>query len=122
MRAARGRTPLGGEEWVEDGSPSGDAQPADVEALQAELQQRDEDLACQTADRRVEDHAEQLQERVKDLIIGAEPMANVLRLPGVKTFLLHALSSGQIMPVRARNNRVLKEAMQTINAAYAVIA
>ena len=65
---------------------------------------------------------ELLQGRVVELIAGAEPMANVLRLPGVKNFLLLSFHPDQYPDASERRASCSNEAMQTINAAYAVIA
>jgi hypothetical protein len=65
---------------------------------------------------------ELLQGRVKELIAGAEAMASVLRLRGVKNFLLLSFHPDRHPDASEQERKVFEEAMQTINAAYAVIA
>jgi hypothetical protein len=65
---------------------------------------------------------ELLQGRIIELIAGAEPMANVLRLRGVKNFLLLSFHPDRHPNASEQERKVFEEAMQTINAAYAVIA
>jgi hypothetical protein len=64
---------------------------------------------------------ELLQGRVIELIKGAEPMANVLQLPGVKKYLRMRFHPDQHANASDEQIEKLTEAMQTINAAYAVI-
>jgi len=67
------------------------------------------------------DTVEQLQERVKDLILGAEVMANVLMLPGVKRYLRMRFHPDQHVGASEQDLEKFKAAMQAINAAYEVV-
>jgi hypothetical protein len=64
---------------------------------------------------------ELLQGRVVDLVGGGEVMAGVLRLPGVKNFLLLSFHPDRHPDASEQERKVFEEAMQTINAAYAAI-
>jgi hypothetical protein len=85
------------------------------------LQERDRELA-DTKRLLVElkDYAEQLQNRVVELIAGAEPMAKALRLPGVKTYLLQRFHPDKYPDADDRQRELFTEAFKTITAAYAV--
>ena len=99
MRAARGAEPLperrrstGGAD--EDAPPAWDEMPGREEArgdedhLQASQERESELGEAKRLIGELKDYAEQLQDRVVELIAGSEPMAKALLLPGVKTFLL----------------------------------
>jgi hypothetical protein len=58
---------------------------------------------------------------VKDLIVSAEQMAKVLRLPGVKKGLRMRFHPDQHAGESEEQLDRLKEAMQAINPAYAII-
>jgi hypothetical protein len=64
---------------------------------------------------------ELLQARVVELIGAAEPMAKVLRLPGVKTWLLQRFHPDKYPEADERQSELLNDAIKAINAAYAVI-
>jgi hypothetical protein len=130
-RAARGAPPLSseqrGRDWREqqssDEAPDAPAaqNSAGVAELQAALQERDDELADK---KRLlaefADYTEQLQNRVVELIAGAEPMAKVLRLPGVKAFLLQRFHPDKHPDADDRRRELLTEALKTINTAYAL--
>ena len=56
------------------------------------------------------------------LTAGVEPMAKVLMLPGVKTFLLQRFHPDKHPEADEQQRRALTEAMQAITAAYAAVA
>jgi hypothetical protein len=135
MRAARGMPPLrerrGEPEQnefelpplcEEAGGLAGQKEPR-ADELQAELQQCESGLDDQ---RRLigelKDYAEQLQNRVVELIAGNEPMAKALLLPGVKTFLLQRFHPDKYPDADERQHELLTEAMKTITAAYTCAA
>lgn len=136
-RAARGAQPLASEgldhppgdggmagKWdlVEQQAVTGDAgqNPPEPTELQAALQKRDDELAeCKRLVGELKDYAEQLQSRVVELIAGAEVMAKVLRLPGVKTFLLQRFHPDKFPDADEKTRAMLDEAIKTINTAYA---
>src|ERR1700733_1471490 len=61
---------------------------------------------------------ELLQARVVELIGAAEPMAKVLRLPGVKTWLLQRFHPDKYPEADERQSELLNDAIKAINAAY----
>jgi hypothetical protein len=65
---------------------------------------------------------ELLDRRVIELIKGAEPMANVLRIPGVRTFLLQHCHPDRHPNASAEEREVWTEAMKAINLVYAFLA
>src|SRR5208337_3230719 len=94
---------------------------AAVAEMEAALQQRDAELTeTKRLVAELKDYAEQLQSRVVELIAGAEPMAKVLRLPGVKTFLLQRFHPDKYPDADDRQRALMTEALKTINAAYAL--
>lgn len=116
--AARGRRrPAGEAEPDSDTSQAGDASWEDtyraLEAQHEETRQLVGELA---------ETVELLQARVVELIGGAEPMAKVLRLPGVKTWLLQRFHPDKYPEADERQSELLDDAIKAINAAYAVIA
>jgi hypothetical protein len=133
MRAARGAAPLpekrrkAGQDRPQ---PSRDEMPAWDETSPgdagensggAEAQTTVQDGELAEAKRllaEMTDYAEQLEARVVELIAGAEPMARVLRLPGVKTFLLTKFHPDKYPDADERQRALLTEALTTINAAY----
>lgn len=64
---------------------------------------------------------ELLRGRSVELIKGAEVMAAVLRLPGVKKFLQLSWHPDRHTDANEQELEVFKKAIQAINAAYAVI-
>lgn len=130
-RAARGDPPLPDQR---QGAPQGQPEPqswdeapaagqpsADIAALEAALRDRDDELGeVKRLLGEMKDYAEQLQNRVVELIAGAEPMAKALRLPGVKTFLLQRFHPDKYPDADDRQRELLTDAMKTITAAYAL--
>ena len=53
------------------------------------------------------------------LLAGVQPMARVLLLPGVKTFLLHRFHPDKHPDANEEQKQKLTEAMQMITAVYA---
>jgi hypothetical protein len=87
------------------------------------LQERDRELAdTKRLLAELKDYAEQLQNRVVELIAGAEPMAKALRLPGVKTYLLQRFRPDKSPDADDRQRELFTEAFKTITAAYAVVS
>jgi hypothetical protein len=135
MRAARGAPPLPerrrstgglGEDappsWEETPDAAGGEETRGAD-LQAALQQREAELdEARRIIRELKDYAEQLQNRVVELIAGNEPMAKVLRLPGVKTWLLQRFHPDKFPDADERQNALLNDAMKAITAAYATVA
>ena len=70
----------------------------------------------------LKEYAEQLQAQLEQLAAGVEPMAKVLMLPGVKTFLLQRFHPDKHPDADEQQRQVFTEAMQAITAAYAVVA
>jgi hypothetical protein len=137
MRTARGAAPLperrrkAGQDRPQP-QPSRDETPAwdetslgDTEensggAAEAQAAVQDGELAeAKRLLAEMTDYAEQLENRVAELIAGAEPMAKVLRLPGVKTFVLNKFHPDKYPEADERQHALLTEAIKTINAAYA---
>jgi hypothetical protein len=127
MRAVRRAPPLperrskagqdGGAPQSWDEAPdAADQSAADVAALQERENELTETVRLVAE---LKDYAEQLENRVAELIAGAEPMAKVLRLPGVKTFLLTKFHPDKYPEADERQCALLTEAIKTINAAYA---
>jgi hypothetical protein len=98
-----------------------------VAALQAALQERDDELAAnkkvvtelKAYAEEMKDYVEQIQTRAAELIAGCEPMAKALLLPGVKTFLLNRFHPDKFPDADEKKKEMLNEALKTINAAYA---
>jgi hypothetical protein len=126
-RAARGAPPLPREEqelrpgeWA-DGEPADDTaqNPARIAELEASLRERDDEIAeTKRLLAEVTEFAEQMQSRVVELIAGAEPMAKVLLLPGVKTFLLQRFHPDKHPTADNEQHELLTAALQTITTAY----
>ena len=132
-RAARGAPPLSDERqdaaqdrpepqsWDEAPDAAGGQPSAGVADLEAALRERDDELGeVKRLLGEMKDYAEQLQNRVVELIAGAEPMAKALQLPGVKTFLLQRFHPDKYPAADDRQRELLTEAMKTITAAYAL--
>jgi len=138
MRTARGAAPLRerrrktgqdrpqpplNEAPAWDETPHGnDAENSGAAAgLQAAVQQRDGELAeAKRLLAEMTGYVEQMEARVVELIAGAQPMARVLLLPGVKTFLLTKFHPDKYPDADDRQRTLLTEALKTINAAYAL--
>ena len=104
------------EEAVDLSAPS----EPNVSELQEALQARENELdEAKRLIGELKDYAEQLQDRVVELIAGSEPMAKALLLPGVKTFLLQRFHPDKHPGADERQYALLTEAMKTITAAYA---
>lgn len=91
--------------------------------LQATLEQRERELddALRLLGE-FKEYVEQQQDRLIEVIGAVEPMAKVLRLPGVKTFLLQRFHPDTHPNASAAESEVFTEAMKAINVAYAIIA
>jgi hypothetical protein len=111
------------EEWADEPPVEAAApNPAGVD-LEAALQARDRELAdAKQLIAELKDYAEQLQDRVVELIAGAEPMAKALRLPGVKTYLLQKFHPDKYPEADDKQRELLTAALKTISAAYTVAA
>lgn len=125
-RAARGLPPMDGAgpvEWAEDNAGDGESEQPDAEGLQAALEQRDAELdEAKRLVGELKDYIERQQDRVVELIAGNEPMAKVLRLPGVRTWLLQRFHPDKWPDADERQKALLNDAMKAITAAYATIA
>jgi hypothetical protein len=102
---------------------AGGGQASGSAELQAALEQREREL--DDAFRllaEMKEFVELQSNRVIELIGAIEPMANVLRLPGVKTFLLQRFHPDAHPNASAAEREALTEAMKAINAAYAVLS
>lgn len=135
IRAAQGAPPVGGKgrdesrnnDWRGNGGWQ-DEQPHrpgahSIAGLEAALRERDDNL--EEALRVVVElkkYAEQLQEQMAQLTAGVEPMAKVLMLPGVKTFLLQRFHPDKYPDADEEQRRLITEAMQAITVAYAAVA
>jgi hypothetical protein len=97
-----------------DETPLGDVAEPQAALQDGELAEAKRLLAEMT------DYAEQLEARVVELIAGAEPMARVLRLPGVKNYLREKFHPDKYPEADERQHEQLTEALKTINAAYAL--
>jgi hypothetical protein len=123
-RAARGAPPLSRNEWDAPGSGEAAADDgthaAGSAAFEEALRQRDEELA-ETKQLLAEmaDYAEKMEARVIELIASSEPMARVLLLPGVKTYLLQRFHPDKYPDADAKQRELLTNALKTINTAYA---
>jgi hypothetical protein len=125
-RAARGLPPMGGAgqvEWADDNAGDGESEQPNAEELQAALEQREAELdEAKRLVGELKDYIEQQQDRVVELIAGNEPMAKVLRLPGVRTWLLQRFHPDKWPDADERQKELLNDAMKAITAAYAAIA
>ncbi len=132
MRAARGAQPLPERRRSTDGAdenalPAWDEMPDELGAthaaeVEAALQEREAQLdEAKRLVGELKDYAEQLQNRVAELIAGNEPLAKVLRLPGVKTWLLQRFHPDKYPDADERQKELLNDAMKAITAAYAAI-
>lgn len=136
MRAARGAAPLperrrkAGQDRPQpsrdetpawDETSPGDAGENSGGGAEAQAAMQDGELAeAKRLLAEMTDYAEQLEARVVELIAGAEPMAKVLRLPGVKTYLLTKFHPDKYPDADEQQRALLIEAITTINAAYAL--
>lgn len=105
-----------------DDRTTGGGAPGNTE-LRAALEQREREL--DDAFRLLAEMKEFIElqsNRVIELIGAVEPMASVLRLPGVKTYLLQHFHPDVHPNASAAEREVCTEAMKAINAAYAIIA
>ena len=124
VRAARGAPRVDDRDRKQNREARNDgaAAPGSAE-LQAALEQREREL--DDAFRLLAEMKEFIElqsNRVIELIGAVEPMASVLRLPGVKTYLLQHFHPDVHPNASAAEREVCTEAMKAINAAYAVIA
>jgi len=124
-RAALGRPPLAGSdagELAKDDAVVDTSEAPERNELQAALEHRKAELEEATrVIGELRDYAEKLQHRVVALIAGNEPMAKVLRLPGVKTWLLQRFHPDKWPDADERQKALLNDAMQAIAAAYATV-
>lgn len=91
----------------------------DAAELQAALAQRDSELEeARQLIGELKSYAEQLEERVGELVAGADPMAKALMLPGVRTFLLTKFHPDKYPDADEHQHSLLVNAIKTINAAY----
>jgi hypothetical protein len=122
-RAARGAPPLSGD--GRDAPGFGEArdrgpEPAIAAEFEEALRQRDDELTeAKQLLTEMTDYAETMEARVIELIAGSEPMARVLLLPGVKTFLLQRFHPDKYPNADDKQRELLTSALKTINAAYA---
>lgn len=94
-----------------------------ITELEAALRERDDDLEeALRVMAELKKYAEQLEEQMAQLTAGVEPMAKVLMLPGVKTFLLQRFHPDKHPEADEQQRQVFTEAMQAITAAYGVVA
>ena len=84
------------------------------------MRQREDDLGeAKQLLTEMTDYAEKMEARVIELIAGSEPMARVLLLPGVKTYLLQRFDRDKYPGADDKQRELLTSALKTINAAYA---
>jgi hypothetical protein len=125
-RAARGLPPLRGRAPVEVAEDDADAEASELldgNELQAALEQHEAELdEAKRLVGELKDYIEQQQDRIVELIAGNEPMAKVLQLPGVKTFLLQRFHPDKYPDADEHQKELLNDAMKAITAAYATIA
>jgi hypothetical protein len=94
-----------------------------VAELEAALRERDQSLEeALRIMAGLKEYAEQMEDRVTQLLAGAQPMARVLLLPGVKSFLLHRFHPDKHPDANEQQKQMLTEAMQMITAIYADLA
>jgi hypothetical protein len=112
---SRRRQPIAEDEVETDEAPADAELLERVRALEAENEKGKQLIA------ELVETAEQLQARIVELIAGAEPMAKVLRLPGVKTFLLQRFHPDKWPDANEQQKQMLTEAIQVITATYAAL-
>ncbi|MBN8900943.1 MAG: hypothetical protein BGO51_08115 [Rhodospirillales bacterium 69-11] len=107
--------------WQDEPAPQ-PAGPGTAE-LEAALRERDQSLEeALRIMQGLKEYAEQMEDRVTQLLAGVQPMARVLLLPGVKTFLLHRFHPDKHPDANEEQKLKLTEAMQMITAVYAFLA
>lgn len=111
----------GANQWQEEPVPP-PAGPG-VAELEAALRESDQNLEeALRIMQGLKEYAEQMEDRVTQLLAGVQPMARVLVLPGVKTFLLHRFHPDKHPDANEEQKLKLTEAMQMITAVYAFLA
>jgi hypothetical protein len=113
--AARSRRRHSAEGDTEEAQTDGGSLEEEYRALESEHEESKR-LVAELADT-----VELLQERVKDLILGVEMMANVLQLPGVKKYLRMRFHPDQHQGATEEQREKLTAAIQTINVVYDII-
>lgn len=107
--------------WQEEPAPQPEG-PRIVE-LEAALRERDQSLEeALRIMAGLKEYAEQMEDRVTQLLAGIQPMARVLLLPGVKSFLLHRFHPDKHPDASEQQKQMLTEAMQMVTAVYADLA
>jgi hypothetical protein len=107
--------------WQEEPAPQ--PQGPGIVELEAALRERDQSLEeALRIMAGLKEYAEQMEDRVTQLLAGVQPMARVLLLPGIKSFLLHRFHPDKHPTANEEQKQKLTEAMQMITAVYADLA